>query len=167
MIELVQWDDPILRQVCEPVDTANGISSEIRQTINEMIECCRSHHGAGLAAPQIGKSLRIFVCANILSDPVNDDYFVAVNPMIQMWDVDTVMQYEGCLSFPNLSVLVWRPFACMFDYFNIASLSTKTECATGIMSRIVQHEIDHLDGKLLIDDPDARAKWDAILENKQ
>ncbi len=126
------------------------------QLIEDMFETMRASDGIGLAAPQVGKSLRIFVAD---TSPVSDEKGeselkdfkkVFINPYIlEEWG-DPWSFEEGCLSLPNIREDVSRPSNIRIEYFD-QNWNLIEEEYDGIRARVIQHEYDHLDGKLFVD----------------
>jgi peptide deformylase len=124
--------------------------------IADMFETMRVSEGIGLAAPQVGKSLRIFVIdtspiAEDKGEPELKDFKKAfINPVIlEEWG-DPWSFEEGCLSLPNIREEVIRPSHVRIEYFD-ENWNLLEEVYTGIRARVIQHEYDHLDGKLFVD----------------
>jgi peptide deformylase len=136
MLKLLPDTDPILRQVAEPVTEFND---ELGQLCQQLVHFMKQHRGIGLAAPQVGISKRIIVANNI----------VLINPQI----VATEGEYkfkEGCLTFPDLFLEVKRAQKVTVQYKDVEG-NDHEATAQNIAAVVVQHEIDHLDGKLFID----------------
>lgn len=126
------------------------------QLIEDMFETMHASDGVGLAAPQIGKSLRIFVVdttpmAESDKDPELENFRkVFINPyIIEEWGDPWAFE-EGCLSLPNIREEVTRPSQVSIEYYN-ENWELKEEVYDGIRARVIQHEYDHLDGKLFVD----------------
>ena len=126
------------------------------QLIADMFETMRVSEGIGLAAPQVGKSLRIFVIdtspiAEDKGEPELKDFKKAfINPVIlEEWGEPWSFE-EGCLSLPNIREEVIRPSHVRIEYFD-ENWNLKEEVYSGIRARVIQHEYDHLDGKLFVD----------------
>lgn len=140
---IIHWPDPRLKQPSKPVER---FDDKLRLLANRMLELMKQSKGVGLAAPQVGVNLRLFVM-NPTGQELDDR--VLVNPVLS--DGDGVEeQDEGCLSLPGLTVNVER--------FRTLRLTAKTvdgdpidEVETGYLARIWQHELDHLNGTLLTD----------------
>ncbi len=132
--------DPVLRKKSVPV---NEVGSAERVFIKAMIETMYGNDGVGLAAPQVGVNKRIFV------EDVGDGPMVVVNPRIIKKTGKSLME-EGCLSLPGIMVRVARPEKIIVEYLDEHNILIRKEC-DGLMARAFLHEIDHLDGKLLID----------------
>lgn len=141
-------DDPILRRKARKVRLFNGA----RQTlIDDMVETMQID-GVGLAAPQIGVSERIVVVQmpEEHEDPDAGKLFVLVNPEIVSRSEEEEPADEGCLSIPGILGTVSRPTAIRIKAQNPKGRPLKLK-AEGYLARIIQHEIDHLDGVLFID----------------
>ncbi len=136
-------NNPILRQKAKKV---NKITAEIKQLILNMIETLKANNGAGLAAPQVGQSLRIIVVK-----PESDmKTLVLINPEIKKTSRKKITMIEGCLSLPNLNIPVERPYKITVTGLDINGRPLKIK-AKGILARVIQHEIEHLDGILICD----------------
>lgn len=134
-------EDPVLHQVAEPI---RKINKEIKALIDDMFETMYAANGVGLAAPQIGRSLRLFVI-----DTGDREPFALVNPVLEKgWG--EITEQEGCLSFPGLYKDVKRYQKVRFSGRNEKDRHVVIE-ATGLLARALQHELDHLDGKVFID----------------
>lgn len=145
------YGHPVLRNISEPVDTADP---SLEQLVSDMFETMYASEGVGLAAPQIGKNIRLVV---IDADPLGESFpecadrrFELINPEIEVLDGDSISRAEGCLSLPGLSENVPR-----VEHINLSWTDLKgerhTEEISGFLARVVQHECDHLDGHLYID----------------
>lgn len=136
--------DPVLRAKAVPVAE---ITEEHRELIRNMFETMYAEEGVGLAAPQVGVSERIIVI-----DPQNDEVpaFALINPEITELSKETEKGEEGCLSIPGLRDIVERPFRCMVRGTTPEGEVRELEL-DGLPARIIQHEVDHLDGILFID----------------
>ena len=150
------YPEPRLRAVAAPVP---GITAEIRRLAEEMFGVMNGAHGIGLAAPQVGVGLRLFV-ASIVPDggqePRKEAY---VNPVIVARG-GKVREEEGCLSFPDLFTPVERFEDVTVEYVALGGESRRVTAA-GMHARVLQHEIDHLDGVLIIDrmSPAEKKRW--------
>ncbi|MEX1211299.1 MAG: peptide deformylase [Balneolaceae bacterium] len=148
---IVTWNDPVLREVCPPVDPKDRT---LQGLVEDMMETMETAEGVGLAAPQIGIVQRVFVMD---ADPITEeldepDYgpMVFMNPEILNFGEELVELEEGCLSIPDVRDKVKRPDEIHVRYLD-ASLQVKEETFRGWTSRVIQHELDHLDGKLFLD----------------
>jgi peptide deformylase len=157
--DIRQFGDPVLRQVASEVTNIDG---KLVALTLDMIETMYAAPGLGLAAPQIGVQKRLFVYD--LND--GDGAKVLVNPVISEsrgeWSYD-----EGCLSVVGLSWEIVRPKEIHLTGFDLDGNEISIE-ADELMARLYQHELDHLDGKLLIDylDTDQRAEAMKILRGR-
>lgn len=132
----------ILRQKARQV---NQITAEIKRLILDMIETVQTDDDAiGLAAPQVGQSLRIII---IKSD---EQPLALINPVIKKTSRRQTILEEGCLSLPEISVPVRRPRKVAIEALNIDGQLIKIK-AKDFLAHIIQHEIDHLDGILITD----------------
>ncbi len=141
MLKIVKIPDPILTKKTEPV---KEITPALLKLAQEMIEACRKANGIGLAAPQIGKSIR-FCIINL--EHMGLPPFALVNPKITKKSWKKVEMEEGCLSIPGVYGMVKRPKKVRVEAMNLDGEKNKFE-ADGLLSRVIQHEIDHLDGIL-------------------
>lgn len=127
--------------------------SDIEQLVKDMFETMEAAHGIGLAAPQIGKSIRLFVVdgTSLEDEPDMEDFRRAfVNPEILDAKGDDVEIEEGCLSIPNIREKVERPPTVQIRYYD-ENWKAFEETYTGMQARIIQHEYDHVEGVLFLD----------------
>jgi peptide deformylase len=136
--------DPVLREKAAPV---TALSNEVRALIRDMFDTMYAEEGVGLAAPQVGVAQRVIVV-----DPHESDIapFALVNPEIIEFSEELDRGEEGCLSIPGLKEIVERPAAVRVEGLNAAGERMVIE-ADGLLARILQHEVDHLDGILFLD----------------
>ena len=120
------------------------LDAEIRTLVSQMQEIMKENDGIGLAAIQVGSPLRIVVCE------INDKIYSLINPEIVKASSETSVLEEGCLSLPNFYGEVERPEKITIKATNLEGKKIKLK-AFGILSRVLQHEIDHLDGVLFTD----------------
>lgn len=146
---IVVYGDPVLRQ--KAIDIEPG--TDLTELIKDMFETMDSASGVGLAAPQIGKAIRLFVVDGTPFDEEPDmaDFKQAfINPVI-LEETGTPWEFEeGCLSIPNIREKVNRPEFVTIRYYN-EKWEERTETFDGMKARIIQHEYDHIEGKLFID----------------
>jgi peptide deformylase len=152
---LVRLGDPVLRaRACE-VSAAELRSSEFQALIDDMIETMRENSGAGLAAPQVGVSLRVAV-AQVDKNPRYPTMgpiplSVWINPIVTVLsNAISVVMYEGCLSVPGLRGRVTRPAHIRLEAQDRTGARSTFEFQ-GAEAAVVQHELDHLDGVLFVD----------------
>ncbi|MFC2460447.1 MAG: peptide deformylase [Selenomonas noxia] len=142
ILEIKKAGDPVLKQKAEPIER---LTKRHRQMLDDMAETMYAANGVGLAAPQIGKSLRLVVI------DVEDEHGLLelVNPVITMRE-GSVVDSEGCLSIPKVYGDVERAERVTVKYTDRRS-RRRTLTADGLLARCIQHECDHLDGRLFID----------------
>jgi peptide deformylase len=133
--------DPVLREETKPVE---DITDEIRTLVKSMFETMYVAKGIGLAAPQVGRSERLAVI------DIDKNPFVIINPEIVESDTKTSKAEEGCLSIPDVYGDVVRPTRVKVRALDIEGRAFEVE-ADELLARCLQHEIDHLDGKLFLD----------------
>lgn len=137
--------DPRLKKVCDPV---TEITPELRLLAADMLETMYDAPGIGLAAPQVGVMKRVLVMDCIKNGP--PEPMVLINPEV-VWACEDVSVYEeGCLSIPDQYAEVKRPAEVTVRWTDLDGQDQERQFA-GIWATCVQHEIDHLDGKLFID----------------
>jgi peptide deformylase len=136
--------DPVLREKAVPVA---ALSADIRTLIADMFETMYAEEGVGLAAPQVGVNARVIVV-----DPREGDArpFALVNPEIVFFSEEVERAEEGCLSIPGLKEIVERSSSVRVEGVDGDGNPVTIE-ADGLMARILQHEVDHLDGILFVD----------------
>ena len=138
--KVVQTGDPVLRKKCEPVTSFDEALWEI---LDDMKDTVKAEQGAGLAAPQIGLSMRMAVV------DVEEGYFELINPVIHS-EKGEQTGWEGCLSVRGKSGVVTRPTKVKISYSD-RNGERKTLQAKNFFARAVCHELDHLDGILYVD----------------
>ncbi len=158
--DIVFYPDPVLRQSGARVDE---VTPEIRELAADMIETMYDAHGVGLAAPQVGVSLQLAVidvshdeeCVSYLRVNGKDTALTELCPLVFLNPVvetlgDKDSDTEGCLSFPDLRGEITRPYEvrATVETLDGETLVIETD---GLFARAIQHEVDHLFGKLFID----------------
>ena len=143
LLEIRLFGDPVLREKCAPVE---HIDDEIRQLIEDLQETMYDADGLGLAAPQVGVPIRMFVYA--VRDP-ELQAGVLINPEIVEAD-GSIREEEGCLSLPGLTEIVARNASILVRGLDMEGEPVELRLE-GLLSRCVQHENDHLDGILFLD----------------
>ncbi len=138
------YPDPVLR---EPATTIQRVDDEVRAVAGRMLELMHEVRGVGLAAPQVGLSWRLFVI-NVTGEPGHDRVFV--NPSLHEPARLTEPRDEGCLSIPGITVEVTRPISVRVKATDLDGQPID-ELADGVLARALQHEHDHLEGRLIID----------------
>jgi peptide deformylase len=145
-------DDQVLRDKAQPIEEN---TDELQELIDDMFETMYNSNGVGLAAPQIGREIRLFVLDADPMIPEDSDEqprgpMAMINPEIVATGDDEVEMEEGCLSIPEVHGKVKRPDQITVKYLN-RDFEEITIEVHGWLSRVIQHERDHLDGKLFID----------------
>jgi len=140
-----QYPDPALRV---PANSIGEVDDEVRSLVERMAEVMRRSHGVGLAAPQVGVLRRVFVYRAGADDPVR----VLINPQLGERSDETEVDTEGCLSLlgGEVTVPVERHVRVVAQGLDESGAPVEIE-AEGLEARVIQHELDHLDGVLIID----------------
>ncbi|HLU25385.1 MAG TPA: peptide deformylase [Longimicrobiales bacterium] len=136
--------DPVLRRRAEPVTV---IDDEIRRLVEDMVETMYDADGVGLAAPQVGVSRRVIV---VDTREPGVPKLALINPEIVERSDELDRGEEGCLSIPGLKEIVERPDRVVVEAQDTSGQPVRIE-AEGLLARVLQHEVDHLDGILFID----------------
>lgn len=163
MLRIVKYPNLILEQVSLPVELP--LSNNNQDLIRNMFELVKDI-GVGLAAPQVGQSKQLFIVhlsgdKNLSRESSNNPDFVVINPKITFYSNLESQMIEGCLSFPDQYYKIWRPSNILIEFYTIANTKKFLEGAEPILkktklkaskwlSRILQHEYDHLQGKVYI-----------------
>lgn len=159
-LDIVQIGDPVLRQKARPLSESEILSEEIQELIHAMKASMRAAPGVGLAAPQVGKDVQLIVVEDmehshltpeqlVERDRVKVPFHVLINPIISIEGTETVEFFEACLSIPLVGIV---PRAREIRVVGLDEHANRVEIqAKGWYARILQHEIDHLNGILFID----------------
>ncbi|MCB1043071.1 MAG: peptide deformylase [Acidobacteria bacterium] len=155
VLDVLRMGHPLLRQRARKVSDSEIHSPEMKKLIEDMVDTMHAHDGVGLAAPQVGASIRMAI---IELDPENDRYTyggetrlgVYFNPEIEVLDETPQSFWEGCLSVPGLRGRVTRPRQVRVHYTNLEGERCVLE-AEDFLATVFQHEFDHLDGVLYVD----------------
>ena len=149
---IVMYGDPVLRQRAKDIEQG----TDVKQLVEDMFETMYAAHGIGLAAPQIGKGIRLFVADG---SPLNDEgeepdmadfKKVFINPQI-LEEVGTPWEFEeGCLSIPSIREKISRKDRLTIRYYD-EQWNLQEDRFDGMKARIIQHEYDHIEGKLFVD----------------
>jgi peptide deformylase len=142
---IVKFGDPVLQSRASDVPV---IDSNLQKLIDDMIETMYAAPGIGLAAPQVGVPLRVFVVDLSVGRKI-DDLIVMVNPEFVERE-GMQLEEEGCLSVPGFNATVVRPTRAILQGLDRRG-ERRTLEATGLLARAFQHEMDHLDGTLFVD----------------
>jgi peptide deformylase len=163
LLKILQVGNPVLRQKARALSKAEILGSEIQRLFDSMLETMRDAPGVGLAAPQVGSSLQVAVIEDraeylqdlkpeILAERKREPvpFHVIVNPQIRLSDGAPAAFFEGCLSLAGFSAIVPRATEVVVDCLDRFG-EPKQLHAHGWYARILQHEIDHLNGTLYVD----------------
>jgi peptide deformylase len=161
--DIVMYPDSFLRRGCLAVDT---FDEPLQQLVADMLETVKVRDGAGLAAPQIGDNRKVFVIDTTNCLAAEDRVIlVAINPVVDL-SGRVLMGTEGCLSFPGVFEDIQRR-----ETVKLTAMDTNGDTyiyeATGFLARAIQHEFDHLYGKLFIDYMRPTAKQNTINKSKR
>ena len=171
-LTLCYYGNPILRQHCKKIAV---ITDEIRQLAREMIEMVDRHNAGGLAAPQVGRPLRLFIARTYTEDEAGNwslsNPQVYINPRLISHSEECCVDMEGCLSIPGLRVEVERPCKIQIEAMDLeGQLFTEDLGGDSEVScfnaRVRLHENDHINGTLMIDrmDPKERKALEPALK---
>ena len=144
--EIVIEPDPILRKKSERLEK---VDDELRSLLDDMLETMYSAPGIGLAAVQVGILKRLIVI-DITKEKDNKNPLFLINPEITSRSKNTSIYEEGCLSLPGHYAEIERPAECHIKYIDYHGKEKEIQ-AKGLLSTCIQHEVDHLNGKLFID----------------
>jgi len=160
ILPIVAYGDPVLKKEAEDIDQDYP---ELKQLIDDMYETMYAAHGVGLAAPQIGKSIRLFIVdgapfaedeEDTEPDPrakgIESFKKVFINPIIEEEEGEEWGFHEGCLSIPKIREEVYRKEKVHISYYD-EQFKLHQESYEGYAARIIQHEYDHIDGILFTD----------------
>ena len=146
---IVMYGDPVLRQKAKEI----GKGTDLKPLIEDMYETMHAANGIGLAAPQIGKGIRLFIVDGTQledEEQMHDFKKVFINPVIVDEDGAPWEFEEGCLSIPNIREKVKRKADVTIKYYD-ENWNLFEESYDGMKARIIQHEYDHIEGKLFVD----------------
>lgn len=159
LLKILTYPHPMLARDCDPV---GEIDAQIRQLAADMLETMYAAEGRGLAAPQIGRPLRLFVMdADWKENTPNPRVFI--NPEITWTSPETVAQDEGCLSIPGITVRVERPAQVHMRWTDLSG-AFHDEDVHGFAALCAQHELDHLDGIVTLNRVDRQTRLALIEE---
>ena len=158
VLPIIAYGDPVLRKVGQEIDKDYP---DLNQLIENMKDTMKNARGVGLAAPQIGKAIRIFL---VDTRPFSEDdelskeeqeflknyNKVFINAKILKEEGDEWVFSEGCLSIPNINEDVFRQETVTIEYYD-ENFKKHTETVNGLAARVIQHEYDHIEGKLFTD----------------
>lgn len=145
-LPLIYYPTPSLQKTSIKIDDIKAV----QKIVSDMVETMLSHNGIGLAAPQIGKNIRLAII-NKEADATLSDHLVIINPKMFSASRELEESKEGCLSIPEVGELkIMRHRKIKVRYTDVSGQERKLK-ATGLLAQVFQHEIDHLDGILIID----------------
>ena len=152
MVSIVRSPNPILNTVCEPCELDD---KSLRKLARQMAKAMYKNDGCGLAAPQLGVTKRLVV-VDCDQEDGEQNPLVLVNPVLVETQGDPVVEGEGCLSCPGISVPIARPPFARVRYFDLDGEGD------GLLGRCLQHELDHLDGVTMFERCDPLARIQAL-----
>ena len=147
-----------LRKISEPLE---NVGKEEKKLIKDLFETMYHNKGIGLAAIQVGIPKRIIVL-DVSKDEKKKDPLCFINPVIKKQSDEKSVYEEGCLSLPDTFIEIERPKICEVEYIDLNGKLKNIKC-DGLLSTCLQHEINHLDGKLIIDNL-TKLKRDIIIK---
>lgn len=157
ILKIARMGHPVLRAKARPLHPSEIRTPKVQQLIDDMFETMKEYQGVGLAAPQVHEGLRLFVAG--FPPPADDDeeddedhvpLMALINPEITPVGKETVEDWEGCLSIPDIRGRVPRARQITVRAFDRTGKKIEIE-ASGFTARVIQHETDHLDGVLFFD----------------
>ena len=158
-MKLVSNKDPILTKVLQDVDMENP-QIDLKQTKNDMVELMVSKRGLGLAACQVGIDYKLFIIGED-----KDTTMMFVNPKVLSVSEETELDFEGCLSYPDVFLKMHRPISVEASWYDEDG-NPQTGNFEGYTARCFLHEFDHLYG-VVFSQKVSRLKWDRALKKKQ
>jgi len=148
VLDIVTYPDPRLR---EPTVEVTAFDDDVRTLVQDLTDTMYALNGAGIAAIQVGRFERIFIIdGRVATDDENADPVVFINPEVVETGKGMTVGEEGCLSFPGVFVDIKRPRWAKLRAMNLAGETFEWE-GDGLLGRALQHEHDHLTGRLMID----------------
>ena len=144
--DIITVPNEILKRISEPIEK---IGKNEKKLVKDLFDTMYASKGIGLAAVQVGILKRILVIDVSTKDEQKKPISL-INPIIKRLSDDTSVYEEGCLSIPETFIEIERPKICEIEYIDLDGNKKELKC-DGLMSTCVQHEINHLDGKLIID----------------
>ncbi len=157
-LKIRKYGDPILRVKCEEV---KEINDEVKDLARKMLRTLHRDDGIGLAAPQVGDKRRIIVI------DIGHGPFILINPKIIKKSDKMASEFEGCLSLPGTNLIIKRPQTVEIEAYLLEREQNVRIKAEDLLARDFQHEIDHLNGVLIIDKVPLFKKLKAIKELKK
>lgn len=151
-LEIRTFGDPVLKSAATPVE---NFDDSLSRLAGDMLATMRERDGVGLAATQVGRLKRIFVAS------LEEEEYAIANPAIENRTEQTETDHEGCLSLPGVQVEVERPYGITVTGSDPEGTPVSVD-AIGLLARIIQHEIDHLDGITILDRTDRESRREAM-----
>jgi peptide deformylase len=152
ILKVSRMGHPVLRTPARPLDRAAITTAAVQRLIDDMIETMIEYHGVGLAAPQVHEGVRLFVASLDAGGSAADEGapVAIINPEVTPVGSDTVEDWEGCLSIPDIRGRVPRAREIIVRAFDRSGSRVEIR-ASDFPARVIQHETDHLDGILFFD----------------
>ncbi len=144
--DIITVPDETLKKISKPIEK---VGENEKKLIKDLFETMYNSNGIGLAAVQVGVLRRILVI-DVSNKDEKKEPLSFINPIIKKVSNDTSIYEEGCLSIPDTFIEIERPKICEVEYIDINGKMKNLKC-DGLLSTCLQHEINHLDGKLIID----------------
>ena len=144
--DIITVPDRTLKKISTPIEK---VSQNEKKLVKDLLETMYASKGIGLAAVQVGILKRILVL-DVSTKDEDKNPMCFVNPVIKKYSKETSIYEEGCLSIPDTFIEIERPRVCTVEYIDIEGKKKILEC-DGLLSTCLQHEVNHLDGKLIID----------------
>ncbi len=156
-LDVRMFGDPVLKTRAAPVESFDDALAHLAE---DMLVTMHEHEGVGLAANQVGRLKRVLVAAT------EAEQYVIVNPVVEKAAETTERALEGCLSIPGIQVEVERPTGITISGQDATGAPLRIE-TSGLLARILQHEIDHLDGVLILERTDRESRKVAMREMRE
>jgi len=156
--DIITVPDEALKKISNPIEKV-GVNE--KKLIKDLFETMYDSNGIGLAAVQVGVLKRILV-VDVSTKDEKKKPLSFINPIIKKISNETSVYEEGCLSIPDTFIEIERPKICEIEFIDINGKKNDMKC-DGLLSTCLQHEIDHLDGKLIIDQL-SKLKRDLIIK---
>ena len=144
--DIITVPNEMLKRISEPIEK---VGANEKKLINDLFETMYNSNGIGLAAVQVGILKRILVI-DVSAEDEKKNPLSFINPSIKKVSDETSIYEEGCLSIPETFIEIERPKICEVEFIDLDGKKKNIKC-NGLLSTCIQHEINHLDGKLIID----------------
>ena len=143
---IITVPNEVLKKISDPIE---NVGESEKKLVNDLFETMYNSNGIGLAAVQVGILKRILVI-DVSTKEEKNNPLCFINPVIKKISDETSVYEEGCLSIPDIFIEIERPKICEVEYIDLDGKLKNIKC-DGLLSTCLQHEINHLDGKLIID----------------